>query len=92
MSQFKQKAVTTYYEFRRSGIELTDHSVARLLSRGFDKKQIIDICNNKPFNFIQEDGKRIKFYDKVAVVYVRNTDEIVSCIDMKKPKSAWRKR
>ena len=90
--QFKQKAIDTYYEFRESNIELTDHGVARLLSRFADKKdELKDVCENKLFNYLQDDGKRIKYYDKVVIVYAKDTDEVVSFIDMKKPKIDWRK-
>ncbi len=89
-STFKQKAKETYYEFRQSGIELTDHGVARFLSRNFDIKQIISICN-KPYNYVQiNDGKRIKFYDKVAVIYAKDTEEIVSVIRKNKIKEEWK--
>ncbi len=90
-SSFKQKAIDTYYEFREEGIELTDHGVARLLSRFADNKtKIKEICNNMPFNYLQADGRRIKFYNKIAVVYLKDTNEVVSFIDMKKPKTDWR--
>ncbi len=88
---FEEKAINTYYEFRENDIELTDHGVARLLSRFEDKKdKIKDICNNKPFNYLQVDGKRIKYYECVAVVYAKETDEIVSFIRKSTPKGEWK--
>ncbi len=88
--QFKQKAIDNYYEFREDGIELTDHGVARLLDRFEDRKEIIKvICNNKSFNYLQEDGKRIKHYGGIAVVYAKETDEVVSFVDRTKPKEEW---
>jgi len=87
---FEQKAIDTYYEFRESGIELTDHGVARLLDRFEDKKEAIKvICKNKPYNYVQDDGKRIKHYDSIAIVYAAETDEIVSFVDRCKPKIEW---
>lgn len=87
---FKQKAIDTYYEFRENGIELTDHGVARLLSRFADKKAEIKwICNNKPFNYLQADGRRVKFYDKIAVVYLKDADEVVSVIGRPTAKEEW---
>lgn len=89
--EFIEKAVDTYYEFRKDGIELTDHGVARLLSRFSDKKaEVKEICKNKSFNYLQADGRRIKFYDAIAVVYLKDTNEIVSFVEMKKPKTIWR--
>ena len=87
---FIQKALETYYDFREKNIELTDHGVARLLQRGFDKDTIIDICKNYPFNYIQEDGKRIKFYSGITVIYANSSDEIVSIVSRNVPKGEWK--
>lgn len=87
---FKQKAIKTYYEFRKDGIELTDHGAARLLDRFRDKKDVIkNICKNKPFNYIQDDGRRIKYYDKMAIVYLKDTDEINTFMRQNNVKEKW---
>lgn len=89
-SAFKQKAIDTYYEFRKDGIELTDHGVARFLDRFRDKKEVIkNICINMPFNYVQNDGRRIKFYDTIAVVYLKDTDEVVSVVGRPTAKEDW---
>lgn len=87
---FEQKAIETFYEFREEGIELADHGVARLLSRFADKKtELKEICKDKPFNYLQDDGRRIKFYDKIAVVYLKDTDEVVSVVGRPAAKEEW---
>ena len=85
---FKKKAIDTYYQFRQKNLEISDHGVARYLQRKFDFEQIVDICN-KPFNYLQNDGKKVKCYDKIAVVYSDETKEIVTIINVKKPKGEW---
>ena len=86
---FTRKAVSTYYEFKAKNMEFTDHGVARFLQRGFDKEMIIEICKNYPFNYIQNDGKKIKFYKGTAIVYSTQNDEVVSIVRRDKPKKEW---
>lgn len=88
-SSFKQKAIDTYYEFREDGIELTDHGIARLLQRFENEKELIKIVCNEPFNYYQDDGKRIKHYKSIAVIYAKDTEEVVSFIDRTNPKEGW---
>ena len=87
---FTKKAVESYYEFRKRDIEFTDHGVARFLQRGFDKETIIAICKNNSFNFIQQDGKKIKFYKGIAIIYSDQTEEIVSILQRGGPKKEWK--
>ena len=63
--------------------------MARFLQRGFDKEMIIEICKNYPFNYIQNDGKKIKFYKGTAIVYSTQNDEVVSIVRRDKPKKEW---
>lgn len=87
---FTEKSVNTYYEFKAKNIEFTDHGVARLVQRGFDKEIIEDICKNYPFNFKQDDGKIVKFYNEIAIIYSIQTGEVVSVIHRGKPKKEWK--
>ena len=85
---FTEKSVNTYYEFKAKNIEFTDHGVARFLSRDFSIETIEKI-NSKPFNYYQADGKKIKFYDGIAVIYTAENDMIVSVIERKNIKEDW---
>lgn len=87
---FMRKAVSAYYEFKARNIEFTDHGVARFLQRGFGMDTVLNICKNHPFNFIQEDGKKVKFYKGLAIIYSRQTEEIVSIVQRDKPKREWK--
>ena len=85
---FKAKAVDAYYEFREYGVEFTDHGVARFLAR-MSKETFLDI-HNKPFNFVQADGRLVKYYNDTALIYNETTKEIVSIVnDRKKAREDW---
>lgn len=85
---FRSKAIDTYYEFREYGIEFTDHGVARFLSR-MSKNDFLEI-HRQPFNYIQSDGRLVKYYNDQAVIYLPDTREVVSVIvNRRKPKEDW---
>ena len=85
---FKQKAFDTYYKFREKGIEFTDHGIAKYLQRSISEKQALENINNK-FNYIQNDGKFIKFYNGLTIVYNKEKTEIISFIYREKVRSDW---
>ena len=85
---FTRKAVSAYYEFKARNIEFTDHGVARFLSRDFSV-DLVERINNKPFNYCQNDGKKIKFYEGTAVIYTAENDLVVSVIERKNIKEDW---
>lgn len=86
---FKARARDAYYNFRKYGIELSDHGVARFLQRGYIEQEIVDI-HNRPFNYVQqEDGKKIKYYNQIAVVYNPDGLEIVSILGKNKARGDW---
>lgn len=85
---FYNKAIDTYYHFREKGVELTDHGVAKYLQRCVSEEHAIRNIAN-PFNYIQADGKAIKYYEELAVVYNRERTEIVSFVFRKMPRSDW---
>lgn len=45
--------------------------------------------NKNSFNYKQEDGKRIKFYNSLAIIYNKNETEVVSIVNRKTPKEEW---
>ena len=69
-------------------MEFTDHGIARFLSRKFSIETIEKI-NSKPFNYYQDDGKKVKYYDKIAVIYSAENDLVVSVIERKTIKENW---
>lgn len=85
---FHEKAIDTYYHFREKGVEFTDHGVAKYLQRKVDETEALSIANKK-FNYVQPDGKFIKFYNGLCVVYSSNQIEIVSFVYRENPRGDW---
>lgn len=48
-------------------------------------------CKNKPFNYIEHNGKRIKFYDNIVIIFAKDTPEIVSIVQRSQVKDEWKK-
>jgi hypothetical protein len=85
---FHEKAIDTYYHFREKGVEFTDHGVARYLSRMAEEE--FWVIHNKPFNYVQADGRLVKYYNEKAIIYLPDTEEVVSCyIKQKKARGDW---
>ena len=85
---FTKKAISAYHEFKAKNIEFTDHGIARYLSRNFNVETIEKI-NGRPFNYYQDDGKKVKFYDGIAIIYSGENDLVVSVIERKNIKEDW---
>ena len=92
---FKSQAIDAYYEFRNYDIEMSSHAIARFLDRkrgknniSYSLSDIVDICNQKA-NYIQPNGRHIKYYNNVAIIYSESSPEIVSIVNRKNPKSDW---
>lgn len=86
---FKARVRDAYYNFRKYGIELSDHGAARFLQRGYTEEEIVGI-HNRLFNYVQqEDGKKIKYYNQIAVVYNPDGIEIVSILGKNKARGDW---
>ena len=46
--------------------------------------------HKKTFNYVQTDGRLVKYYDNKAIIYNAETKEIVSCyVDQKRIKGDW---
>lgn len=94
--EFKQKAIDAFYQFQAQGVEISDHGVARFLDRsrqntGASVFTIDDIVGQlkKPANYEQKDGRRVWYYDGLAVV-CNSQGVIVSIVLRKRPKADWR--
>ena len=106
-NKFKRKAIKTYDDFRKKGIETSSHGVARIVQRIQDKKitldEIIDTYN-KPINYTECDKKNntiknIRYYNKFRVVTNEEDTEIISVVknskDISKDKErdgTWKKK
>lgn len=90
--EFKEKAKKVYYDFRKENIEMSDHGVARYLDRS--KKSnftFIDIVEqyNRPINYVQPDGKYVRFYEQRALITSSDTNEVISIICRNNVKKDW---
>lgn len=45
--------------------------------------------SHRPFNYTENNGKKIKFYDSTALVYNKEGTEIVSVIKRRNAKGEW---
>ncbi len=93
-NDFKKKAIGTYYQFKRTGIEISDHGLARFLDRSKSKipYTIEDIVKQfeMPVNYVQNDGNEIRFYNERAVISSPDSHEIITIINRKTISKKWR--
>ena len=88
---FRQSAIDTYYKFRGEGIEFSSHAIARFLDRSRGNYTFNDIVKQwrmKP-NYVQPDGRHIKFYNGVAIAYNPDTKEVLSIVNRARPRKDW---
>lgn len=95
-SDYIKKMEDTYYDFRQSGIELTDHAINRFLGqrqghskRLFTKEEVVSV-RKRPANYVQDDGKEVHYYDGLAVIILPQTGEVVTLITTKRVSTRWK--
>lgn len=88
---FKQKAIETYWEFNKAGVEMSSHALARYLDRGKDSFSFNDILLQSKMDYNYRDSNQygIKYYNGIALVYNENNTEIVSIVKRKNPSQRW---
>ena len=76
---------------------MSDHALGRYLDRMYDKNNVqrysfIDIVKQSKMkaNYLQEDGKFIRFYNGIAIVFSKEDDVVVSIVIRKNAKKGWR--
>ena len=91
--EFKEKAIRNYWRFKNTGVEMSDHAMARFLERNrkTDKISFKSVVNTskEPFNYIQADGKNIKFYNELCLVYNEGGSDIVSLLYRRHNSKNW---
>lgn len=92
--EYRNKLISTYYDFKNEGYEFTDHSLNRFLGQKsgkdkvhFDKNKLLEVLK-RDINYIEGD-RSIKFYDNIAVIQNSITKEVVSIVTRGKPKGGW---
>ncbi len=91
-NEFRSKAIDTYFNLLDKDVEFSGHGIARFLDRSPKHNTSIDDIvkqSKMPFNYSQKDGKKIKFYNQMALVYNENGSEIVTLVWRNGPKGDW---
>lgn len=86
--EFKEKTTQTYYQFLDSGFELSSHALGRYVQRtDLSIEESVSYLSDKA-NFIQEDGRKVWFYDGHAFIENADGTELVTYVfrKNKKPK------
>ncbi len=91
---YKKKVADCYYDFRKNNVELSMHGAERFIkhnSKGmYDIEEVLSVIS-KPFNFIQNDGRKVKYYDNIEAIYSDNGIEVLNIIK-RQEKWDWERR
>lgn len=94
-AEYKQRMKESYLYYREHGFEFREHAINRVLGQKsgkekfyFSQEKLLEVLQ-KPVNYRQADGKRIRFYEGIAVVAAPDTAEIVSIIVKSHARKDW---
>lgn len=85
-SNYIERDVATYYQFRNDKIEMTNHSIYDYHKRmykndgmqNYDYNKIVEVINKKPNYYDSNTDRNVNYYDKISIVSETNTKEIVA--------------
>lgn len=93
---YKEKLKETYLYFKNNGFEFTEHGLGRVLGqrvrknkRAFTREDALEILQ-KEFNYIQSDGRFVKYYNGIAVIQAPDTGEVISVVTTGKVRPEWK--
>ena len=93
---YKEKLKQTYQYFKDNGYEFKEHAINRVLGQKtknkkqtFTKEEVLEVLQRKP-NYIQSDGKYVKFYHNIAIVQAADTGEVISVIWKEDIRHDWK--
>ena len=97
---FENKAIRTYEDFKKEGLEVSSHFVARFINRkdkNLTQEKVIKIYKNEPINYKEKiiDKKspkgykinNIRYYDNIRVITNENDTELITVVKDKFDKS-----
>lgn len=94
--EYRRKLIDNYYEFKNAGYEFTDHSLNRFLGQkigkgkvAFTKEDLFGVLSRNS-NYLESEIRSIKFYDGIAVIQNRETQEVVSIVTRNNAKEGWK--
>ena len=91
---FKKKAKDVYWTMRGHDVEMSGHALSRYLPRqgklkdGMTTDELAELCK-KPANYKQPDGRIVRLYNGVALVFNAKADEMVSFVVRNNAKNDW---
>ena len=93
---YKAKMKQTYQYFEDAGFVFREHALNRVLGQKsgkdkffFTKEGLLAVLRS-PVNFLQADGKQVRFYHGIAVVTAPDTGEVVSIVIRSRAKGDWK--
>ena len=97
---FENKAIRTYEDFEKEGLEVSSHFVVRFINRkdkNLTQEKVIKIYKNEPINYKEKiiDKKspkgykinNIRYYDNIRVITNENDTELITVVKDKFDKS-----
>lgn len=94
--EYKQKLKDTYLFFKENGFEFTEHALGRVVGqkkkRGippFTNDELLSILKKEP-NYIQDDGRIVRYYGFIAAITAPDTGEVVSIVTRDKINDRWK--
>lgn len=96
--EYKARMKETYDYFRKEGYLFREHALNRFLGQksgrgktSFTREDLLGVLK-RPTNYLQEDGKAVRYYGSIAVFSAPDTQEIVGIVVRAKPKTDWREK
>lgn len=93
-----ERDISTYYEFRKENLEVTEHFIYDYHNRMYDGKgnmkydfnKIIDVSKMNPNYFDMDTNRNVRYYDKIVLISEVDTNEMVS-MRYGRNKKTWKK-
>ena len=90
---FKQECKDSYIYLRDRDTLTNEHSVSRIVQRGVHDKglKLDDIVTqwHQPPNYLQPDGRKVRFYNGIALIGQDGDAEIATFVLRNNPKTDW---
>ncbi len=88
-SEYKERLRAMYYALTGGGVIINKVGLLKYLLDNSDSESVIN-ANSKPANYISKDGKSIRFYNKIALFYLTNSNKILNASSKTYPNNKWR--
>lgn len=93
--EYKSKLKQTWIYFNENGFQFREHALNRVLGQRtgkgkftFSKEELLRVLK-EPCNYLQPDGRQVRFYNGIAAISAEDTGEIVSIIIRRDARKDW---